>query len=82
MQIQPMMKAGSSRGKQGAVVHAMDVEGKKPWEIGALTKAMCGTVCGPRSAGWAHMPKEQINCVRCEKAIARATQAAKQGEKL
>lgn len=80
MQIQPMMKAGSSQGKQGAVVHGMNVEGMKPWHIGALTKAMCGTACGPRSAGWAHMPNELINCDRCKKAIARAPQEAKQGE--
>ena len=87
MQIEPMMKAGSSRGKQGALIHGVDVEGRIYSQslylisISSGNKSMCGTACGQRSAGWAHMPKDAINCERCIKAIERAEQAKQGGAK-
>lgn len=78
--VEPMMKAGRSMGGQGAVVHGMDVGDKNPLQIGNGTKALCGTSCGPRSAGWAHMPNLQVTCERCAKTAQRAAQAAQEGE--
>lgn len=79
MKIQPFMKAGSSRGKQGTVVHGIDVDGirhridNSGWisDVSYAAKSLCRTSCGPRSAGWCHMSKESVNCERCLKAMER-----------
>lgn len=76
LNITPMAKAGRSFGTQGTVVHGLALQGADPLQVRNGFKALCGTSCGPRSAGWAFMPDFAVNCPLCLARHARLARKA------